>query len=121
MSWWSSAGGATSSQRRGRSSFRRRAFDRAIFGGDWYTGVRDTYPQNVLKAQQVAEFPQGVGVKVDRERAMIAEIGSEVRVHIRKLWRPVEGEPCEKGLPRQATFVVNIVAGRQFHSLDTKE
>jgi len=75
----------------------------------------------VLKAQQVTEFPQSVGVKVDGERDMITEIGSEVPVHVRKLWGPVEGESCEKGLSRQRVVVIIIIAGRQFHSLHAEQ
>jgi len=83
-------------------------------------GVRVTCPPSVLKVQEVAEFPQCVGVKVDRERAMITGIGSKVRVHVGELWRPVEGDPHENGISWQAAVVV-IAAGRQSHSFQTEE
>jgi hypothetical protein len=74
----------------------------------------------VLKAQEAAEFPQRVGVKLDRRRTIIIMgMRSKVPVHIRVLWRPVEGEPDENGIAWQAIVVVTTARG--FHSLHTEK
>jgi hypothetical protein len=73
----------------------------------------------VLEAQEVAESPQRVGVKVDPEGAITTQIVNEVRMQVRKLGRPIEREPCDGRLSRQDVVVVTA-ARRQFHTLHTE-